>query len=75
MPKLTDTHLVILSAAVQRQGGAVQPLPSSLKLQGGAATAILKSLIKRKLIATNISGSVVEIAPRSGSALITRAAG
>ena len=39
MPKLTDTQLVILSTAAQRDDGAVQPLPKSLKLQGGAAAS------------------------------------
>ena len=51
MPKLTDTQLVILSTAAQRDDGAAQPLPKSLKLQGGAATAALKSLLTRKLLA------------------------
>ncbi len=41
MPKLTDTHLVILSAAAQRQDGAVLPLPKSLKIKGGALTKTL----------------------------------
>jgi DNA-binding MarR family transcriptional regulator len=48
---LTDTQLVILSAASQRNDGSVQPLPKSLKLQGGAVTATLRSLLARKLIA------------------------
>jgi hypothetical protein len=51
MPKLTDTQLVILSAAAQRHDGAVQPLPNSLKLEGGAVATTLKSLLSRKLIA------------------------
>lgn len=51
MAKLTDTQLVILSAAAQREGGAVLPLPKSLKTNKGAATGVLKSLLKQALIA------------------------
>ncbi len=51
MPKFTDSQLVILSAAARREDGAVLPLPKSLKLQGGAATRVLKSLIKKGLLA------------------------
>ncbi len=51
MPKLTDSQLVILSAAAKRADGVVLPLPKSLKLKGGAATSVLKSLIKKGLVA------------------------
>ncbi len=51
MPKLTDTQLVILSAAAKRDGGAVLPLPKSLKINKAAATKTMKSLIDRGLIA------------------------
>tara|TARA_R110000868_G_scaffold132431_1_gene343505 strand:- start:2342 stop:2917 length:576 start_codon:yes stop_codon:yes gene_type:complete len=51
MPKLTDTQLVILSAAAQRDDGAVLPLPDSLTLNKGSATSVLKSLISKGLIA------------------------
>lgn len=51
MTKLTDSQLIILSAATQRDGGAVLPLPKSCKLNQGAAAIVLKSLIKKKLIA------------------------
>ncbi len=51
MPKLTDTQLVILSAAAQRQDGAVLPLPKSLKVNKAAATTVLKSLLKKGLVA------------------------
>jgi hypothetical protein len=50
MPKLTDTQLIILSTAGQRDGGAALPLPKSLKLQGGAVTHVLKSLLKKGLL-------------------------
>lgn len=51
MPKLTDTQLVILSAAAARDDGAILPLPSSLKIKGGAVASVLKSLLKKDLIA------------------------
>ena len=47
MPKLTDTQLIILSSAGQRYGGAALPLQKSLKLQGGAVSHVLKSLLKK----------------------------
>ncbi len=50
MPKLTDTQLIILSTAGQRDGGAALPLPKSLKLQGGAVSHVLKSLLKKGLL-------------------------
>ena len=49
--KLTDTQLVILSAAAKREGGQILPLPKSLKMNAGAITLVLKSLLKRKLVA------------------------
>ncbi len=51
MPKLTDTQLVILSAAARRQDGAVLPFPRSLKVNKAAATTVLKSLLKKGLVA------------------------
>ncbi len=51
MPKLTDTQLVILSAAARRKNGAVLPLPRSLKVNKAAATTVLKSLLKKGLVA------------------------
>ena len=50
MPKLTDTQLVILSAAAQRQDRAVLPLPTSLRIKGGAVTKTLESLCKKGLL-------------------------
>ncbi len=50
MPKLTDSKLVILSTAAKRADGIVLPLPKSLKIGGGAATSVLKSLIKKSLV-------------------------
>ncbi len=50
MPKLTDTQLVILSAAAARDDGAALPLPSRLKLNKGSAATVLRSLVKRGLL-------------------------
>ncbi len=50
MPKLADTQLVILSAAAERDGGTVLPMPKSLKINEAAATKTIKSLINRGLI-------------------------
>ncbi len=50
MPKLTDTQLVILSAAAEREGGAVLPLPKSLKTKGAAVTKTLDNLRKKGLL-------------------------
>jgi hypothetical protein len=50
MTKLSDTQAVILSAAAQRDDGAVLPLPESLKLKGGAVDKVLGSLKAKGLI-------------------------
>ena len=50
MAKLSDTQTVILSAASQRDDGAVLPLPETLKLKGGAVAKVLGSLKARGLI-------------------------
>ena len=50
MTKLSDTQAVILSAASQRDDGAVLPLPETLKLKGGAADKVLGSLKAKGLI-------------------------
>ncbi len=50
MPKLTDTQLVILSAAAQRQDSAVLPLPKSLRIKGAAVTKTLEGLRKKGLL-------------------------
>ena len=50
MPKLTDTQLVILSGAAQRQDRAVLPMPKSLKIKGGAVTKMLEGLRKKGLL-------------------------
>ena len=50
MTKLTDTQLVILSAAAGRESRLVLPFPKSLKANQGATTKVLKGLIKKGLI-------------------------
>ncbi len=49
MTRLTDTQLVVLSAACQRDGFRVLPLPETLK--GGAARKVADALIAKGLIA------------------------
>jgi len=51
MLNLTDTQLVILTAAARREGGSFLPLPRRIKLDAAAASDLLKSLIRRKLAA------------------------
>jgi Protein of unknown function (DUF3489) len=50
MTKLSDTRAVILSAASQRDDGAVLPLPEDLKVKGGAVAKVLGSLKAKGLI-------------------------
>ena len=50
MTRLSDTQLVILSAAAQRDDGAVLPLPETLKIKGGAVAKVLGSLKAKGLI-------------------------
>lgn len=55
MTKLSDTQLVILSAAAQREDRNVLPLPGSLR--GGAATKVVGALLSRELIAETTTDS------------------
>jgi hypothetical protein len=50
MTKLSDTQAVILSAAAQRDDGAILPLPETLKIKGGAVDKVLGSLKAKGLI-------------------------
>jgi hypothetical protein len=50
MTKLSDTQVVILSAASQRADSAVLPLPETLKIRGGAVDKVLGSLKAKGLI-------------------------
>jgi hypothetical protein len=58
--KLTDSQLVILSAAARRDGGTILPLPKSVKLNKGSATLVLKSLLKHKLVTEHGAASGAE---------------
>lgn len=58
--KLTDSQLVILSAAAKRSDGNVLPLPKSVKLNKGAATLVMKSLLKHKFVAEKPAGRETE---------------
>jgi predicted ArsR family transcriptional regulator len=50
MTRLSDTQLVILSAAAQRDDGAILPLPETLNIKGGAVDKVLGSLKTKGLI-------------------------
>jgi hypothetical protein len=50
MTRLSDTQLVILSAAAQRADLSILPLPDSLTLKGGALNKVMDSLRNRGLI-------------------------
>ena len=50
MPRLSDTQRALLATAARRDDGAALPLPDSLRIQGGAATGVLKSLIAMGLL-------------------------
>lgn len=55
MTKLSDSQLVILSAAAQREDRNVLPLPGSLR--GSAAAKVVGALLKRGLIAETTTDS------------------
>ena len=55
MTKLSDTQLVILSAAAQREDSNVLPLPGSLR--GRAAAKVVGALLSRGLIAETTTDS------------------
>ena len=55
MTKLSDTQLVILGAAAQREDRNVLPLPGSLR--GGAAAKVVGALLKHGMIAETATDS------------------
>ena len=61
MTKLSDTQLLILSAAAKRDDRNVLPLPGSLR--GGAATKVIGALTSRGLIAERATDSMVKADP------------
>lgn len=48
--KLSDSQLVILSAAGQRADGSILPFPQSLAAKGAALGKVVETLCKRKLV-------------------------
>jgi hypothetical protein len=61
MAKLSDTQVIILSAAAQRDDGNILPLPGSLR--GGAATKVVGALLSRGLIAERVTDSMAKADP------------
>ena len=61
MPKLTDTHRVILTNAAKRDDGSVLPLPKSLAPNKGPTTNVLRNLLKKGLIAEQAAGTDDEV--------------
>jgi hypothetical protein len=58
MSRLTDTQLVILNAAAQRDDRNALPLPGSLR--GGAATKVVGALLKRGLVEVRVTESMAK---------------
>ena len=50
MPKLSDTQLVLLNAAANRDGGCLLPVPDSIRAKGAALERSLSALLKADLI-------------------------
>jgi ABC-type thiamine transport system ATPase subunit len=65
MTKLSDTQAILLSAAAQRAGGNLLPLPGSLR--GGAAVKVVGALLARGLAREE----VIDRPTRADSALNT----
>jgi hypothetical protein len=61
MTRLTDTQLLILTAAAQGHDGNVLPLPGSLR--GGAAAKVVGALLSRGLVAEQVTDSVAKADP------------
>ena len=61
MIKLTNTQLVVLTAAAGRDGGAVLPLPRSLKANKVTVTRTIKSLVNRGLVDEQPATKVDEV--------------
>ena len=61
MTKLSDTQSILLTAAAQRAGGNLLPLPGSLR--GGAATKVVAALLTRGLAEERIVESAAAADP------------
>ena len=55
--KLSDTQLVILSAAAHRANGALLPFAQSLTVKGAALSKTIETLSRRKLVAERRIGA------------------
>jgi hypothetical protein len=51
MANLTDTQLIILAAAANRDDGAILPLPRTSRLDRETADGVVTDLLKKKLVA------------------------
>jgi hypothetical protein len=58
--KLSDTQLVILSAAAQRADGSLIPFPQSLTAKGAALSQVFETLCKQKLAEERASDGSAE---------------
>ncbi len=61
MNKLSDTQLVLLSAAAQRDDRNMLPLPGHLR--GGAAKKVIGALLRRGLIAETVTDEIIRADP------------
>jgi hypothetical protein len=61
MTRLSDTQLVILNAAAQRDDRNALPLPGSLR--GGAAAKVVGALLSRGLVAETVTESMAKADP------------
>jgi hypothetical protein len=59
-PSLSDTALVLLSAAANRDNGSILPPPADLKVRGGALKAVLNHLLARALVEEALVSSDTE---------------
>ena len=50
MPKLTDTQLVLLNAAANRDDGCLLPVPATIRTKGAALERSLNTLLKADLV-------------------------
>ena len=57
MPNLSDTQLLVLAAAAQREDRNLLPLPGSLR--GSAAVKVVGALLARGLVAETVTDSMV----------------
>ena len=61
MTNLSDTQLVVLSAAAQRNDRNILPLPGSLR--GGAAQKVISALLSRGLVVETVTDELAKADP------------